>query len=286
MRTLGVLLVISLIPVLLWATENAQNIRFNVSEVKDTRTTGHFFASLDIKLNVIGDLIEDARGIQLKVSKAEDNLGKSLLKSKKGIFEKGFSKIDTPESGKAEITIKLKNPSRRATHVKELNGELELFVPKNDPDSVVIINDFMEKMGKPFSSPILKKAQIEITALTKKEYEALKQKGKEKAVSQEGFENLGESFAKAFSSLFGGFTSIDENSIIVNIVDPEARIVSVEFFGDDGKKLPTSGTMTMGNIHVYNFRDKLPDKAKLRIYIMTDKSLLKMPLLLKDIALP
>jgi hypothetical protein len=256
------------------------DIKFMVSEVKDTRTTGEFFAGLELKLKIIGDIISDAKGIRTKITKAVDDTGKNLLKSE----ESGTDFEEINEYSKGEINLKLNNPSRKATAIKELDGEIEIFIPKNDPMATSTIKNFMTQTGKIISDPSLKSAKVEITALTKKEYEKIKEQKQKEAKKEAG--EIGDALVKAFGALFGGFMEIDENSVILHIKDPEKKVIAIEFMDDKGKKLDSQGSMKMEDIRVFNFDKPLPQKAQITIFLLTPKSLITTELKLTDIVLP
>jgi hypothetical protein len=258
----------------------SDDIKFMVSEVKDTRTTGEFFAGLELKLKILGDIISDAKGMRTKITKAVDDTGKNLLKSEESGTD--FEKID--EYSKGEITLKLNNPSRKATVIKELTGETEIFIPKNDPLATSTIKNFLTQTGKIISDPSLKSANVEITVLTKKEYEKIKEQ-KQKEVKKEAGE-IGDALVKAFGALFGGFMEIDKNSIILNIKDPDKKVIAIEFTDDKGKKIDSQGSMKMEDIRVFNFDKPLPQKAQITIFLLTPKSLITTDLKLTDIVLP
>ncbi|MDH5202784.1 MAG: hypothetical protein OEZ31_05810 [Nitrospirota bacterium] len=263
----------------------ASDIRVSVSEVRDTRTTGHF-SGMEIKLKVMGDIISDAKGLKLKITKAIDDTDRDLLKDDRG--KEDFTKPDEYNIGQAEVEVKLKNPSRKAITIKELIGEMSMFIPKNDPDATATINNFMTQTGKPLSDTALKEAQVEVTILTKSQYDEIKEMKKKEAKEKEGdlAKEFGEAMVQAFSSLFGSMMEVGENSVILNIKDPESKIVAIEFIDESGKKINNISSMKMGDVRVFEFEKPMTQKARMAIFMVTPKSLIKTPLKLADIALP
>lgn len=264
----------------------ADDIRVSVSEVKDSRTTGQFFAEMELKLKVMGDIISNAKGLKLKITKAVDETNRNLLKSEPDKTE--FTKTDENNAGQAEVSIKLKNPSRKASVVKELEGEVIIFVPKNDPNSIATINNFIMQTGKILSNSSLKASGVEVTVLTKAQYEQLKETKAKEAKEKEGdlAKEFGNAMVQAFSSLFGGMMEIDENSVILQIKDPESKVVAIEFTDKSGNKINNAGSMRMGDVMVFDFKEPMPKDAKMTLFIMTAKSLITTPVKLTDIALP
>ena len=122
----------------------ADDVRVFVSEVTDKRSTG-YSSECKVKLNFFGDIIENARGIKsIQLKKAIDNTGRDIQGSKDNTdYEK---KRD--DENKIEETISLKNPSRNATAIKELSGEVELYIPKRDKNFIVRVKSFMKHLGE------------------------------------------------------------------------------------------------------------------------------------------
>jgi len=68
-------------------------------------------------------------------------------------------------------------------------------------------------------------------------------------------------------------------------------VADVEFQDESGKKIPGNGWSSSGNrktkeSKTYNFQSKLPDSTRLVIYLATPKSVVTVPLTLKDVFLP
>ncbi|MBI5100348.1 MAG: hypothetical protein HZC48_07370 [Nitrospirae bacterium] len=272
---------------LIASSVSAEDVKVSVSEVRDSRTTGQFFAGLEIKLKAMGDNIADARGIRMNVTKAIDDTGRDLLK-KDSDKRTEFTKPDENNSGQAEIEIKLKNPSRKAASVSELSGEIVIFAPKKDPNATAEIAAFMTMAGKPVENSALKNAHVEIAIMTKKQFDDFKEKQKKEVKAKEGeiIRELGEAMAKALGALFEGMMEIGENSVILNIADPDSKVIELEFLDAGGGAIKSFSTMKTGDIRVYEFDKPMPPDARLRIFMMTPKSLMKTGFKLTDITLP
>lgn len=255
----------------------AGDTRVMVKEVKDTRTTGSFFAGLEIKLTVLGDDLSGAKGVKARITRAVDDTGRDLIKEKdtKADFEQ------PDDQGKSELSLQLKNPSRNAKVVKELAGEVDIYVPRNDPGAVAAINDIVTKGGKPLSEPALKKSEVVITVLTKKQFDEMKKQKKKEAKK-----DLGNAMIQAFEELFGTLTEVGENSIILNVKDPGKKVITIEFLDAKGKKISNPSRMTMGDIQIFEFSNPLSPKAQMVVYVSTPKSFLSRPFSLGEIVLP
>ena len=260
-------------------TAYAEDIRVMVSEVKETRTTGQFFAGLELKLKILGDNISDAKGLKPRITKAVDDTGRNLLKDED--YKADFEKPD--EQGQFETTLKLKNPARKATAIKEVTGEIEIFVPKYDPGATSVIKNFMAQTGKTVSDPTLKDAKVDITVLTKEQFNKIKAEREKELKAQK---EIGDAMVQLFGALFGGMMEMGENSVMLNVKDEGKKVIVIEFTDESGKKIHTQATMTMGDVKVFEFDKPLPQKAQVMIFLATPKALIKTPFRLTDIVLP
>jgi len=265
----------------------AADVTVSVSEVRDSRTTGQFFAGLEMKLKVMGDIVADAKGVKLSVTKASDDTGRDLLKKDES-GRQDFTKPDENRTGQAEIEVKLKNPSRKATVVRELAGELTVFSPSKDPNAVASIPAFMSQAGKTIKNHSLKAAGVELAIMTKKEFDEFKEQQKKEVKAKEGemVREFGEAMAKALGSLFGSLMEVTENSVILNITDPDGKVVDLEFEEGSGALLRSGSSMRTGDVRIFEFEKQMAQDAKLTIFLATPKAMSKTRFMLKDIALP
>lgn len=271
--------------------QGIDDLRANIGEVKDTRTTGQFFGGLEIELNVICANLNDAKAFRFAVTSARDDQGTDLVKKEEDSFNSNeFTELDeyNLDNGQAKLTVNLRNPLRKAMYVKELTGDLEMFIPKYDEEAVLTFNKFQEQSGAPLKSEKLDKAGIAITVMTKEQYDKAAQadETKESKPEENVGEALGKAFSEAFSSMFGMMGTVSEGSIILNIKDTESRLMGIVFIGADGAIINSMGRTTMGETSVYDFETPLPPDAGIRFFLSTEKALIKLPLQLKDIALP
>lgn len=265
----------------------AGDISVSVTEVRDSRTTGQFFAGLELKLKVIGDTLADAKGVKLSVTRATDDTGRDLLK-REDDTRKDFAKPDENRTGQAEIEVKLKNPSRKAAVVKELAGEVSIFSPGKDPQSIASIPAFMTQAGKKINNKAIKNARVDLTVMTKKEFDEFKEQQKKEVKAKEGemVKEFGEAMAKALGSIFGSMMEISENSVILNIIDPDSKVIDLEFTDAAGAAMRSGSTMRTGDIRVFEFEKPMPKDAKLTIFLQTPKSMTRISFKIADIALP
>jgi hypothetical protein len=271
MRIRGVLLLVLFI---LTTPAYAADIRPVVTEVKDQRSTGQFFNNLKIKIRLLGDDASEVRAIRTVVNKAVDDTGRNILEDKK---KSRFEAVQEGR-GQAETTLEFKNPARKATVVKEVTGELELFMPARDPAATVLVEGALKRTGRPLDIPSLAKAGIAVTVLTKKEYDSMK-----KAAEEKGLEKAA---MKMFEGFFGAFFHVGANDLILKVSDPSANLIRIDVVDKEGLKINNRGRMTMGDFVVLKYDNALPSGAQLRILLKTRKSVVSVPLRLVDVALP
>ncbi len=111
-----------------------------------------------------------------------------------------------------------------------------------------------------------------------------------KRAPKSGKSGIGEALAAglkdAFSKMFGLSDTLGPNDMALTVVDPKSRLVSVEFEKADGEKIEAQSSMTGGSSQTFSFDKPLPATARLRFYVLTPASVIKMPLTLTDVPLP
>jgi hypothetical protein len=190
-------------------------------------------------------------------------------------------------AGTPSLKLELRNPARKAKTVREVSGQVELFLPGRDPASVAKVDGFQSKMDRPAASPALKAAKAEVTVVSRKTYEAEKKKDAERRKKEAEGSGLGGAMVEAFSALFEGFMgAVEENDVLVKVDDPGKKVFDVEVVDSKGAKLDGGGSMTIGSFRILKFSEKVPADAGLKVYVLTPKSLVTTPFQLKNVALP
>ena len=140
-----------------------------IKRVNDRRTSGKFFNELAISLELPKVKASDVTAARVLVKSAVDSTGRSLVDP-----EKQEPRLESTQSGwvsddadaRATVSLSLLNPERKATAVKEVQGEIELFMPGKDPNSVATIAKFLSLSGKPLTHKALKANGVEISLLS------------------------------------------------------------------------------------------------------------------------
>lgn len=252
-------------------------------DVTDRRRNDNVFASLEIELKLTGEASAGARGARATVEKAVDDTGRNLIKEKNDSSDFAKSSGDEPPA----LKIELRNPARRASKVRELTGQVEIFVPERDPSAQARIAKFSSQMDRPIASPALKAAGAQATVVSRKTYEAEKKKDAERRKKEAEGAGIAGAMANAFAGLFEGlFGDIGENDVLVKVDDKGKKVFSVEVLDAAGKPIDGMGSMKVGDFWILKFSEKVPADAGLRIYVMTPKSMVTERFALKDVALP
>jgi hypothetical protein len=280
-------------------------VRVLEGSVAESRRNDGFSSSLQVELKVVGDALKDAKGIRVIVEKAVDETGKSLLEEKKA--EKDFKEITLQGDNNAKLSLSLKTSERKAAVIREISGYLEIFLPTKDAKSVITVANIMKGAGKPLTDAALKSAGLEVTIWTREQYEARKkaeeerirkeQEEKRKKGGAEPMEELGEllvtGLGKIFGGMFGGFEELSENSIVLTIKDPSAKLLDIAFEDAKGKPLKTGRSSSTGSFsnpelrtRIFDLDEKLPDTGRIKFAVLTSASVSRVPFKLTNVALP
>lgn len=269
-----------------FAADSPPPVQVLLGDVKDTRTTGKFFAGLEVEVKLLGDAVADTKSVRATVTKCVDDTGRDLLDPAK--VEQDFQ-VRGDASENTTIQLRFRNPARKATSIKELTGTLELFMPQKDPDATVTVESFQKQIGTPLPQEALKKTGIQITVWTKEQYDAMRQKKKEEA-QKKAKADVGEAIAQGVGQFFDGFTAIGPNDVTMEVKDPNQKLVTIEFRDSSGKKIDNRGRSSMGNKPeqqvTYHFGSKLPDTTQMVILVAAPKALLSTPFNLANTVLP
>lgn len=274
---------------------SAQDLRVSAGTIEDRRTTGKFFAGLEVELKLTGDDLADAKASRVLVRKAVDETGLDLLPEEK-------KEPDFSTSGGSDLKVSLKNPARGATMIKEISGSVELFTPSRDPAATVTIDRLPSRMDKPISMPALRNQKVELAVVSPKAHRANaakrkaefeKEMAKNKAEMEKEMKGASAEEAKALEAIMGlaqAFSGmmdeVGDNDLILNVKDPDDKLMDVEVTRADGERISSNGSMSSGELRIMNFSEKLPADAKLRVFVKTKKALVSAPFSLSNVSLP
>ena len=243
-------------------------IETSVQQVFDRRSSG-FFAECSITLELPKIKASEIEASRVVVQKATDDTGRDLVNREKQEqqtdldpnFRGSMTRDGDPA---ATVSVSLKNPARTAKKLTEVRGEIELFMPAKDPNSMAEIPKFMTFTGKPLAHKALKANGVEIAFMTPAQIEAENKKREES----------------------GGFSVNPEGELAARVKDPNKRIQSVSYVdaAGDVKRVMTRDDVGV-ELFVYWGGPPKPD-WKLRVNLKTAKNVIKHSFALKDVALP
>jgi hypothetical protein len=236
------------------ATTTHAEVKVVPGDISDKRTTGKFFAGLDVEFKVSGPELVDCKGMRLILKEAKDDTGKAIPEQKNGFrdgafepLQKAFGGFDDGKKNEFQAKLELENPARSAKSFS-IDATLDLLVPGKDPAAVVTV-DVVKDAGKQLAAPVLQAGGVAIT-----------------------------------------FKAANGSEMAYTIADPKKKVAVVEFCSADGKPLETGSTVSSGfngkkDVTV-TLRDKPPAGTVAKIYVLTEKSVVSVPLKLTGVALP
>jgi hypothetical protein len=261
--------------------------------VQDRRSDGHFArCTLGIELPDIPAV--EAKASRVVVMKAIDDLGTNLLlddaanarlePTQRGQFGK-------PKEGPAPPTIifaEMKNPPRKARVLKEVSGEIELYIPSRDPNGEAGFPKILSMAGKPLAHAALKANGIEIAVLSedqiaaerKKAGDAERAKAKKEGITDE------ETIRSMVEYAVDSFPKGGEGQIVLRVKDPKKAIQ--DFKMADGEGNPQfNGKSDAAGLTILEFwGDKPKPDWTMKVLIQSDTSLVRHTFVFKDIPLP
>lgn len=264
-----------------------------VQQVNDRRSNGNF-AQLVISLQLPKILSSQVSASRVLVKAATDDTGQSLVAAdmQEPELEANMSAAYRPADAAKEpasVSVSLKNPSRKATRVKDVRGEIELYMPSKDPNSVAEVAKFLSFSGKPIAHKALKANGVEIALVSPAQIAAEKKRigdAKRKEYKDAGYED-GESLEEMVKSTLDYTLNFDPGDVPIRLKDPNKRIQEVAFIDAAGEVKQVSVREGEEGIQVIStWGDPPQPDWKLRVSMKTPKNLVRHPFALKDIALP
>jgi hypothetical protein len=270
------------------AAQQAGKIDVAVQQVNDRRTNGSF-SQLGITLELSKVKSSEVAASRVLITAAVDDSGRDLRDPEASEPQLASNHMgrgaanDTP----ATVSVMLKNPERKATKVSEIRGEIELFMPSKDPNSVAEIPKFVSMSGKALAHKALKANGVEISLLSAARIEAEKKRraeAKKKEYAELGFsgEDLGNMLTSFLESLFG----VEENELLARIKDPNKRIQDISYVDAGGEVKPVAMYDEEGLMHLSTWAGKPQADWKMRVSMKTSKNVVRYTFALSDVPLP
>ena len=260
----------------------ASDIRVKVGDIRDTRGDQPFFSKLEVEVNVYGEEVADAKGIHCSVTNAIDDTGRNLLKEQdpdRSTFAVSGGSGSGPEMQRTRgVVLQLRNPSRNATVIRVLAGEIEIYKPSMDSDSTIVATNLLAAESEiSVSNSTLMANGIEISMLTEEQWERGKKAAEEK----------GSEFDSAMAKQLAKLSHLrHKNAVIFQIKDPQSRLMGIELVDESGNPIRQETWTRTGNFRVLTFANAIQKSAGVQIRVATPKSTLRIPFALNDLPLP
>ena len=288
MKTATILaLIVSAAPLL---AQKPAAIDVTVQQVNDRRTNGSF-AELAITLELPKMKSSEIAASRVLIAAATDDSGRSLIDpaATEPQLEPNMrgGGSDGPPSP-ATVTVRLANPDRKATRIKEVRGEIELYMPSRDANSVADVPKFLSSAGKPLTQKALKANAVEIALLSSTQIDAERKRlldARRKEAKANGWED-GEDLESMLKSTAESLLMVDEGDLLVRIKDPNQRIQELAYVDATGDVKRISSRTDEGLTYLTTWGDKPQPDWKLRVSMKTPKNLVRYSFALKDVALP
>ena len=262
-----------------------------INQVNDRRTNGSF-AQLTISLELPGVKASEVAASRVLVSSAVDDSGKSLVDAggREPQLESSSRMGMTHDDGSsppAHISVTLKNPDRKATKVKEVRGDIELYMPSKDPNSTAEIAKVLSLSGKPLAHKALAANSVEITIVGPAQLAAeKKRRGDVKRAEAKAAGLEGKELEEYVSSYLESVLKLDDDEVLVRIKDPNKRIQQIGYVTAAGETKQVSTRDDEGFTRLSTWGEKPQPDWKLRVSMTTPKNLVRQPFALTDVPLP
>ena len=275
------------------AQPKATPAEVNVKQVNDRRTSGSF-AQLNINLELPKISSRDVEASRVFIAAATDDTGRNLLnpEASEPMLEPNFRGSLTGRDDKvpppATVNITLQNPDRKAKTVKEVRGEIELYMPGKDPNSVAEIAKFMASSGKPLTHKALKANGVEIALVSPAQLAAERKRlsdAKRKEYIEGGW-TPGEDLDSMVKSYSESLLTVEDSDVLVRIKDPNSRIQELAYIDAAGETKRISDRTDEGFTYLTTWGEKPQADWKLKVSMKTPKNLVRYSFALKDVVLP
>jgi hypothetical protein len=258
--------------------------KVSVYSLSEQRSTGDgsYGNNCQIDLKITGDEVRRHKFVKVtKLTKAIDDQDLDLLRDEE---DNEFEYKEIEEDARVSLVTKI--PSRKATVIKELSGELVLYNPTEANGGIVRILNYQAKAN---TNLLPENAGIKLIFLTPASIEKYKKEQSQKKEEElkkmpEAARELAELLMNAFEG-FSGFGD-DQNQAMFVMDGDESKLVDLYFEGADGKKIDRNGYTKSGNLIAYYYNEKPDPTWKLVLNIETAGSIKKVPFTLVNIELP
>jgi len=259
-----------------------------VKQVNDRRTSGSF-SQLMITMELPNIKNADVNAFRVLVSSAVDDSGRSLVdvEAKEPELEINGRAVYGGDTGPASISVTLKNPSRKAKTLKQVSGQIELFMPSKDANSVAEIAKFTTMAGKTLSHRALKANGVEIAEISSAQLDVERKRlteAKRKEYKDAGYDD--ETLNSVLSSYTDYLLKFDEGDVVLRVKDAGKSIQDVSYVDAKGEVKRAMMSDKDGYTVLSTWGEKPQPDWKLRVSMKTAKNIVRIPFSLANVPLP
>ena len=271
--------------------QTAKSGDIHVTMVNDRR--GQHFNRLSVTVELPTIKLSDVDSSRVLLKSAVDDAGTNLIKSDSGEPEletnsrRNFGDPNRPPQP-MEVSIEMSNPPRTAKMLKELRGDIELYMPARDANGTATIKSFMSQSGKSLNDRALKANNVDFTLVSDAQFETMrkaaedKYRAEEKAKGVEG-DDL-EQRVKDWNEY--EYIKPDAGDVLVKVNDPNKRLQSVQYVAANGETTQVQMREKQGLVILSTYGPKPPADTTMRINLKTSKNVVRYPFALTNIPLP
>jgi len=260
-----------------------------VKQVNDRRTSGSF-SQLMITIELPGVKSSEVAASRVLVSSAVDDSGQNLIdpQAQTPTLDPNSRGMFGGQDDPVSVSVTLKNPARKATAVKQVSGDIELYMPSKDPNSIAEIPKFTSTYGKPLTHKALKANGVEIMAMNETLLAAERKRlgdVKRKELKDNGYDD--ETLNSVLSSYMESLLKPDEGDVLLRVKDPNKRIQEMAYIDAKGEtKRAMMREEDTGFTTLSTWGEKPQPDWKLRVSMKTAKNIVRYPFSLTNVPLP
>lgn len=254
-----------------------------VEKINECRSTtdSYFNNRCEVDLKIFGDEVRKNKYIRVStIIKAVDDQNLEL------IGEEKKTKYAEISGSNASVTLNLMPTSRKAQVIKELSGEIAMFMPSEANGGIVKVKNLSKV---PMIDLLPKLKDLDIVFLTKESVEKFKMEQKNKLESDlkkqpKEVQDLAANIFSIFDEYFKWGDAKNEVNFMIN--GEQEKIISLQFEKPNGEKITNNGYMSSGDFITYYFNEDIESNYSLNITVEPSAALKKIPFSIKNIELP
>lgn len=261
-----------------------------VNQVQDHRSKS--FGRLMVGVQLPSVKTTDVAASRVLLKAAVDDGGNNLLMSDEEPklepnMRRSFADPNEPPVPMV-VSIEMKNPARTAKAIKDVRGEIELYIPGRDPNSTATVQKFMSQSGRSINDRALKSNSVEISLLSKDQFEAMKKAALDKYRAEKSANGLtGDDLDEAVKSYAQyDYLNPEEGDVLVKVNDPKKVVQAITYVDAKGEEKRVNVTEKNGITVLSTWGEKPADDWALRVNMRTPKTLVRVPLALSNVPLP